>query len=307
MIARLTATYVAIFAAVLAAISWVAYGIVGSQYRSMLAPALETPEGRAGYATAMHHVAAAILGADLPLLVAVAIVSYVLARVSLRPLLEAREREARFAADAAHEMRSPLATIASVAQAARLQAEEPARTAFDTIARSALDASALLGDLLTLAREPRGGALQLEAVDLANVVGACVAEFQSRASEHGVALHVNARSAVVMGDERRLRELLRVLLDNAIRHARSEITVRSGTQRREAFLHVSDDGEGIAPDLRERIFERFFHVGDGTGLGLPIARWIAGAHHGALTLDRGPGAVFVLRMPPFEGAVSPGG
>lgn len=254
----------------------------------------------------MRHVVLAIVGADVPLLIAVAIVAYVLARASLRPLLEAREREARFAADAAHEMRSPLATIASVAQAASLQADAPARAAFDAIARSALDASALLGRLLTLAREPRAEVLQLEPVDLANVASACAAEFQTRCAALGIDLHVRAAEAIVGGDERRLRELVRALLDNALRHARASVTVETGTQRHDAFARVRDDGPGVPAELRERIFDRFFHAGEGTGLGLPIARWIAEAHGGTLTLDEGSGAVFVLRMPLFEGAVSSG-
>jgi two-component system OmpR family sensor kinase len=262
-------------------------------------PALGTPEGRHGYATAMGHVALAIGGADLPLLIAVGVLAYFLARQSLRPLIEAREREQRFAADAAHEMRSPLATIATVAQAAQLDADGPSRVAFETIARTALDASGLIADLLTLAREPRGGLLQREPVDLAIVVASCARELQARAKDRFVTLEVRPGSAIVNGDERRLRELARNLIDNALAHAHVGVTVESTVERGEATIRVSDDGDGVAPEIRGRIFERFFHGrGDGSGLGLSIAHWIANAHGGSLTLaETAKGATFVARFP----------
>jgi len=119
VIARLTAIYLAIFGVVLLGLSAAAYVFVSMQYRSLLAPALQTPEGQHGYAQAMSHVAIAIAGFDLPLLVFVGIAAYLLARTSLSPLIAARERERSFSIDVAHELRSPLATITAVAQAAR--------------------------------------------------------------------------------------------------------------------------------------------------------------------------------------------
>ena len=309
MIARLTVIYVAIFAAVLAAISWVAYAMIAGQYQSLLAPALGTPEGQTGYVSAMRHVALAIGGVDVPLLIVVGIIAYFLARWSLHPLVAAREREKQFAADAAHEMRSPLATIASVAQAARLQADEATREALETIARTALDASGLIGDLLTLSRDPRPALLQHEPLDLAHVATACAREFGPRAAERRVAIVLHAGNAIVDGDERRLRELARNLFDNALRHARATITIETGLERRDAFLRVTDDGEGIPAELRDRIFERFFHTEtDGSGLGLPIAYWIASAHGGVLALSESSGgAAFTARLPAFEGHPLPDG
>lgn len=301
MIARLTAVYVAIFAAVLTGISFYAYWLIGGQYRSLLAPALDTPEGQSGYHGAMSHVLVTIVAADVPVLIAVGLLAYVLARASLRPLFEAREREQQFAADAAHELRSPLATIATVAQAARIEADPATRAQLDTIAQTALDASALIGDLLTLAREPRPGLLQREPVDLSHVVTTCAREFDARARAADLELRVLASGAIVNGDERRLRELTRNLLENALRHAKTTIVLECGGDANAAYLRVRDDGNGIAPGLRQQLFQRFAG-GDagGHGLGLSIAHWIASAHDGQLELETGagaPGACFVAKLP----------
>lgn len=302
MIARLTALYLAIFAIVLAALSVAAYAFVGGQYHSLLLPALNTPEGRIAFDTAMRHVAFTIAAFDVPLLVLVGVASAFLARLSLAPLLEARARERTFLADAAHELRSPLATIASVAQASASQnADARAREAFGLISSTAIDASQLIGDLLTLARTPQAKLLACEPVDLAAVVHGCVREFEPRAQAASIAIDADVQSAIVNGDGRRLRELVRNLLENALRHARTRITVQCTSEDGRAVLRVADDGSGVAPADRERIFERFVRGRDhaaGTGLGLAIARWVAHAHDGLLVLDDDvPGASFTARLP----------
>src|SRR6185437_7017802 len=139
----------------------------------------------------------------------------------------ARNRERVFAADVAHELRSPLAAIASVAQAARGEAAANAREAFDTIASEALDASAIVADLLTLARDPGHNALQCEPVDLAAIVARCARDAAERAASAGVRIETSPVSAIVDGDERRLRELTRNLLENAVRHAHTHVLLAS--------------------------------------------------------------------------------
>ncbi len=103
--------------------------------------------------------------------IAGSIAAYVLARVSVRPLIDAREREAQFAADAAHELRTPLARIASVAQSARAHADPDARdAALARVAELAVEASATVGDLLSLMREERVAPRLSEPIDLAALV-----------------------------------------------------------------------------------------------------------------------------------------
>lgn len=306
MIARTSALYLLIFVCVLIALDAGAYAFVMREYASLLQPALGTPEASAAMAAAMRRVAATIALIDVPLIVVFGIASYLLARATLAPLYAARDRERVFAADVAHELRSPLTAIASVAQAARGDAEPNAREAFDTIASEALDASAIVTDLLTLARHPGRRALQREPVDLAAIVARCARDAEPRAAAAGVRIETLPESAIVDGDERRLRELTRNLLENALRHARTRVLLRSLRNGRTCSIVVEDDGDGVPSEDRERIFERFYRRredGTGTGLGLPIARWIARAHGGTIAVtdaDAG-GARFVATLAAHDG------
>jgi signal transduction histidine kinase len=299
VIARLVGAYLGIFTLILAAASIALYFFMAGTYHSLLLPALTTPEGAAVYERTMRNVALEIFAADVPLLIVVGIAAWALARLSLRPLLAAQARERAFIADAAHELRSPLATIASVAQAARGDGAVQRDDAFDTIAKTALEASALVGDLLTLARSPKPSLLQREPVDLAAVAHACVREIEPRAQRSDIKVEEHLSPAFVDGDARRLCELLRNLLENALRHASSRIIVATGVEGGRAMLRVSDDGAGVAPELRERLFDRFVSGSDGgCGLGLAIAQWVVRAHEGTLTLDdRVRGASFVAMFP----------
>lgn len=307
MIAPLALRYLLIFAIILAALSVGAYEFLSREYASLLQPAIGTPEAAIAYRSAMTRVGLTILAFDIPLLVIVGIASYLLARASLGPLIAARERERAFAADAAHGLRSPLATIGSVAQAAIHDADPHSAAAFKTIARAALDASDLVGELLTLSRAAESSVLRCEPVDLGAVVSAASNEFQTLAD--GRALRFNARpeSAIVDGDEPRLREVARNLLENALRHARSTVTIGSCRNGEHAELTVSNDGDPIAPEMRDRVFERFYRGEshpEGTGLGLAIVRWIAQAHGGeAFVRESRTGETeFVVRLPLFNSA-----
>ncbi len=302
MILRAAGFYLAIFVCVLLALNAGAYEFMAAQWRSMLAPALGTPEAARAMATAMRHVVATLVAIDVPVVALVALAAYALARATIAPLQAARERERIFAADAAHELRSPLAAIAAIAQAARAGAPAETRSAFEAIARSAFDASAVVADLLTLARNPARRALQCEPVDLASVVAGSLRETEPIAAARGVRLASSASSAIVDGDARRLRELARNLLDNAIRHARAHVSIASRRNGSLCEIVVDDDGDGIPPQERERIFARFYRRaedGAGTGLGLAIVRWIVRAHDGAVTVGEAPcgGARFVASIP----------
>ncbi|MBV8372124.1 MAG: HAMP domain-containing histidine kinase [Candidatus Eremiobacteraeota bacterium] len=302
MIARTSALYLLIFICVLVALDIGAYAFMAREYASFLQPALGTPEGAAAMAAAMRRVVVTIVLLDIPLVVAVGAASYLLARATLAPIFAARERERVFASDVAHELRSPLATIAAVAQAARSSASAESRRAFEAIAASALDTSAIVTDLLTLARQPGQSVLQCEPVDLAVVVARCARDASDAAAARGIRLETAPASAIVDGDERRLRELTRNLLENAIRHAHSFVRVSSQRNGRTCEVVVEDDGEGIPAAERERVFERFYRRSDdgaGTGLGLAIVRWIAQAHAGTVSVaqsDEG-GAQFVASIP----------
>ena len=299
---RAAALYLVIFVCVLVALSVGAYAFMAREYTSLLGPALATPEGSSAMATAMRRVVLTIAAIDAPLVAIVAVASYLLARATIAPLEAARERERIFAADAAHELRSPLTAIAAIAQVARNGSWPESRAAFERITHSAIEASEVVGELLTLARDPARHALHCEPVDLAAIVAASSRDTQPIASERGIDVQVESSSAIVDGDERRLRELARNLLENAIRHAHTGVWIASRRNGRFCEIVVDDDGDGVPPQERERIFERFYRRSDdgaGAGLGLAIVGWITRAHDGAIAVSEAPagGARFVAAIP----------
>lgn len=300
LIYRSAALHLAVFVAVLAALSAGGYAFMYRYYASLLQPVTGTPEFARGISAAMRHVVATLAWIDLPLIAIVALASYVLARASIAPLVAARERERVFAADAAHELRTPLAEIASVAQAARGEATGETREALGAIARTALDASATVSDLLTLAREPNPRVLHCEPLDVAAVVMRAVRRLQPLADERNIQLDCATTGAIVDGEERRLVELAANLIENALHHASTRVAVTARAIDDGAEIAVDDDGPGVPDGERERVFERFYRRdGAGTGLGLAIVDWIARAHDGRVTIERSPlgGARFVARLP----------
>lgn len=301
-VVRLTLSFLGVFLIVILALSVLAYVLIAGSYRATLGPALSSPEGRIGLALALRSVALSVGALDLALALAVGAISYALARAAVHPLALSRAREAQFAADAAHELRTPLGTIASVAQAAAGAGPDEQSRALRVAAAAALEASDLIGDLLTLARDPNARALAREPVDLAALTHAVVGETYSETRGRGVAFELALESVIVDGDERRLRQLLRNLLGNAIRHARSRIDIRIAAGGRLARLEIEDDGTGVDDATRAHLFERFAKGADsdGNGLGLAICRWIARSHAGEVVLeDR---SRFVVTLPIFEGA-----
>ena len=294
-LARLTFSYLAIFGSIAAVLSVIAYAFVESNYRSIVLPALDTPEGRAGLAAAMRPALFAILSGDVLLLLFVGLVSFALARAALRPLALAREREERFSADIAHELRTPIAAIAAIAQAASSGTPAEAQAGLASVSRRALECGQLVADLLTLARSSDADALEVEPVDLAVITeGVCR---DVVATDDGLVVERWLQSAIVEGDERRLRQLVRNLLDNARNHAVTRIDVRVAAADGSAQLTVSDDGAGVAPSFVPLMFERFSkgEGSRGSGLGLAIGRWVARAHGGDLSFAGG--SRFVARIP----------
>ena len=126
------------------------------------------------------------------------------------------------------------------------------------------------------------------------------------AESKGLKLVCEATPAIVAGDSARLRQLVLILVDNAIKYTPREgtVTVSSRKAGRRAELSVSDTGPGIAPEYQSRIFDRFYRADaartqDGTGLGLAIARIIAEAHEGSVGVQStvGRGSKFTVRLP----------
>jgi signal transduction histidine kinase len=219
-------------------------------------------------------------------------------------LERARTRERRFVADASHELRSP---IAAIRQHAEVAIEHPGHAA--GLARTAraesLRMEALVDDLLLLARaDEHTLALRRRPVDLDDLVLDEVRRLRVGAS---LAVDAGAVSAArVDGDPATLRRMLRNLGDNATRHARERIALALAERDGHAVLHVDDDGQGVPPDERTRVFERFVRLDDardratgGSGLGLAIVAEIVAAHDGTVAVTDSPlgGARVTVRIP----------
>jgi signal transduction histidine kinase len=279
----------------------IAFFWLAGREHDLLQPVLGTDVGRAAYEAARRRIVLGLALIDLPLLLAAGAAAWAMAALSVRPLVEARERETRFAAEAAHELRTPLARIASVAQTARTSDGEAARdAAFAKIAALAVDASGTISDLLALVREERVAPKLSEPVDLGSVARAAVDAVGGDGLAHDVE---TGEGCWVEGDERRLRRLAENLVDNANRHARARVRVRVACDGERVALSVEDDGPGVPAAMRERIFERFVRADDderGSGLGLAICRAIARAHGGDVVLE--DHNRFVARLPKFDHA-----
>lgn len=235
------------------------------------------------------------------------------ARRSEESARRSEERMRRFIADASHELRTPLTAIRGFAefyrQGAARSPEELGRLIGrieDTAARMGL----LVEDLLLLARLDRQRPIERRPVDLLAVAADTVQETRVLAPDRPVQLRVAGGMAYqVRGDEPRLRQVLGNLLTNALAHTPAgtpvEVRLSSGTLRGEpaAVVEVADEGPGLSPEARERVFERFYRADasrsredGGTGLGLAIVAALVAAHDGVVEVDSTPGEGAVFRV-----------
>ena len=226
--------------------------------------------------------------------------------IMLDRLEEGVKRLQRFVADASHELRSPLTRMRS-----ELEVDLSVPASSDPLAthRSVLEETValqqLIDDLLFLARTDAGEQpSRYEPVDLDDLV---IAEAQRLRISTTAAVDVSGVSAAqVNGDAAQLVRAIRNLASNAASHARSLVTLELAETDGVAQLRVADDGPGIPPDERERVFERFARIDEarsrdagGSGLGLAIVRDVVERHGGTVSVDDHgpPGARFVVRIP----------
>lgn len=206
------------------------------------------------------------------------------------------EQERRFTADAAHELRTPLAGIRMQAQVASESADTGIRNrALAAVLVGCDRAARLIEQLLTLARlEALQDAPSAEIVDLARLAREVIGELGPAAHERGVTMALTApETARVPGSEVLLRVLLRNLIDNAMRYSprKTRVTVRVRADGPTACLRVEDQGPGLSPEARLRVMQRFYRVPGsmetGSGLGLSIVSLIADLHGARVSLRDG--------------------
>jgi signal transduction histidine kinase len=209
----------------------------------------------------------------------------------LSRLNAAIESRQRFIANAAHQLRTPLAGLKTHAELARREpSTSELRSLLDMIAGETQRTSHLVNQLLTLARAEPGEAQSGQPVNLHEIVGRDVRDWVQRAVAKNIDLGFELEDAWTLGEPLLLRELAANLLDNALAYTQEggSVTVRTAVRNGEAVLEVEDNGPGIPEAEREKVFERFYRVpatgGEGCGLGLSIVSEIAGRHNARIDL-----------------------
>ena len=230
-----------------------------------------------------------------------------LAGKSLAPVRMAFARQHAFVSDASHELRTPLAVIR--ANAEYLQQEQPDNAEAHDIVGETDRLSALVDSLLAVARGQKYEEGALAAVDLGALIETAVASFQPLATEHGLELSVaTADDLSVRGDREQLRQVIVILLDNAVRYTADggRVHVQARRDGSNALVTVHDTGIGIGEQELPRVFERFYRADEarnrqsgGTGLGLAIARELVSRHGGKISVEstEGAGSTFTVQLP----------
>jgi len=211
------------------------------------------------------------------------------------------ERNKRFAADAAHELRTPLAALKTQSQVAiKTEDQKNREEALSKVIRSVDRCSHVVTQLLTLSRLGEEKALtEVKPVNLHKLATEIIAYLVPQALDKNIEIELTSQSEeeIIEGADAALGILIRNVVDNAIRYTppNGRVKVEILETVHHVILRITDTGPGIPPELRERVFERFFRIpgttASGSGLGLAIVSQIAELHHARISLNAGPGGL----------------
>jgi signal transduction histidine kinase len=235
------------------------------------------------------------------------LLSYGLARRELKPLEAAMELQGRFTSDAAHELRTPLTAMRAEIEVA-LRSGELLESNLEEIGKL----EALSTSLLKLAQYEEGERSKLGPVDLKEVVSDAVERVSREATSRDITIETRLESLPVSGERSHLVELFVILLDNSIKYSddNRRISLSAARDKRYAVVTVTDEGYGISAQDLEHVFDRFYRgkfpstvkQARGYGLGLSIARRIAGIYHGTIEMESEPGGLAGARAEGAPGA-----
>jgi len=256
-----------------------------------------------------------LVGGGLVVVVSV-LFGYVYARRAMVPIRESFEtqrealrRQREFAADASHELRTPLTVIRSSVEHLTRHPEKTVAEqseALEDIDAEVAHLTVLVDDLLLLARSDSGAvAIERMPMDLGDVAFEAAGALGRMAEDRGVHVEVDPEPTMLEGDPARLRQLVTILVDNAIRHSPRDgrVTVIVRADRGTASVEVDDEGPGVRQEDMPHVFDRFFRApgapSGGTGLGLAIAKWIVDRHGGRIGVANraSGGAAFRVELP----------
>jgi len=227
-----------------------------------------------------------------------------------RRLAELDGARKQFVANASHELRTPIFSLGGFVEL--LEDEDPSpeeRAQFVHTMREQIERlTKLTTDLLDLSQLDAGAIIvKADSVDLSALARDVALEFGPRADRHGSRLELRrpSRPVIARADPERVRQITRILLDNALTHTPegTKVTVTANSVNRRVELTVSDEGPGIPQRVQGRVFERFYtaETGDGSGLGLAIARELAQRMRGRISITSNKRfTAFTLDLPPAE-------
>ncbi|HEY5557574.1 sensor histidine kinase [Acetobacterium sp.] len=240
-------------------------------------------------------------------------ISYFLAGKSLLPIKETFDNQKKFIADASHELRTPLTVIQTNIEVLKLKEDEPIKDNMkwlNNIASESETMAKLISELLLLAQaENRRLVLEKDVFDLSYICNLIVELMAEIANEKGVELSQNILPGVQFrGDEERIKQAVRILVDNAIKYTpkggKVQLCLNQG--KRNLVIEVKDTGIGLTEEEKAKVFSRFYRVDDarnretgGVGLGLNIADFIVKKHGGRIKIESIPnkGSTFSILLP----------
>lgn len=237
--------------------------------------------------------------------------SFFMANRAMAPIQAAWQQQIDFLSDASHELRTPLAIIQTNLEIVMEGQEEPVSRQIkwlQNIQEESTQMAALVDSLLFLARsDAKQQPLEETLFFLNEAILRAALPFEPIAAEKGVTLDVSADTAITAkGDESRIKQVIGILLDNAIRHTEEggKVSIKLSRLKNKSIVTVADTGEGIAPEEIDKIFDRFYQVDKsrsrgGAGLGLAIAKCIIENHGGQIIADStlGFGTTFAIQLP----------
>lgn len=242
---------------------------------------------------------------------------YFLAGRALKPIRKSYEMQRDFLADASHELRTPVSVIQTNLEVLKDNPDEPVENEMSWIDNAYFETKRMkevIENLLTLAKADAGETMgPFEPVDLTYLIMGITETLQSVAARKDIKLiaDINEVELFVAGAEKSLRELITILVDNAIKYTNpgGQVIVRAYRSADQIRLEVEDNGIGIPQDAIDKIFLRFYRVDKarsrqegGTGLGLSIAKWIAEEHRATIRVRsiEGEGTTMIVTFPAFE-------
>lgn len=241
------------------------------------------------------------------------IVSYMISRRNMKPILKSWQQQQDFVNNAAHELRTPMAVIQGKLETMLTKPESTVRDQSNAIILSLSEVrrlNSLTNNMLTLAKTGSNMTkIEKEATNVTQFLDDIITPYQEMAEFEGkkVTLDVDVTQEIYI-DKKRIHQLLVLLLDNALKYSDegATVSVKAGIEKKKFVLSVADTGRGISDEAKKHVFDRFYRedkTGNrqtgGTGLGLSIAEWVVHAHGGKITVsDNQPqGAVFNIILP----------